>query len=44
MVIPRDRFFYPTLTIVMDPFLFTKKKLSEVPEYAEMPHDMMTSL
>ena len=48
---PRDGFFYPTLTRIMDSFscsplmLFIylfKKKLPEVPEYAKMQFHMMT--
>ena len=50
MVIQRDRFFYPTLTQIMDSFsssLFFfvfNIKLPEVPEYAKMQFYMMMSL
>ena len=51
MVIPRDRFFYPTLTRIKDAFscspLFIYlfyNKLQEVPEYAKMQFNMMTLL
>ena len=51
MVIPRDRFFYPNLTLIMDYFfllnivfiyLFILNKLPEIPEYAKMQFHMMT--
>ena len=52
MVIPREGFFYPTLTRTLDFFscsqlfffYFFKKKLPEVPEYANMQFHMMTSV
>ena len=50
MVIQSDRFFYPTLTRIMDSFsssLFFfvfNIKLPEVPEYAKMQFYMMMSL
>ena len=51
MVIPRDGFFYPTLTRVMDSFsclplffFLFENKLPEVPEYAKMQFHMMMSL
>ena len=53
MVILRDGFFlYLTLTRLMDSFscsafnitFYIEKRLPEVPEYAEMGHDKMTSL
>ena len=41
MVIPRDGFFYPTLTGIMDicsysPLFLFENKVPEVPEYAYM--------
>ena len=55
MVIPRDGFFYPILTPLIDSFCFCsqsntaflcvkERRLSEVPEYAVMQHNMMVSL
>ena len=50
MVIPRDGFFYPTLTRIMDSFscsplfFFIVNKLPEVPEYAKMQFHMVASL
>ena len=53
MVIVRDEFFYPILTQIIDTFscstlntafIYLKKKLPEVPEYAKMLHNMMKSL
>ena len=46
---PRDGFFYPTLTRIMDffscsPLFFIVNKLPEVPEYAKMQFHMVTSL
>ena len=49
MVIARDRFFYPILTQMMDSFsgwplniIFLCLKMPpEVPEYAEMRHNMI---
>ena len=49
---PRDGVFYHILTRIMNPFscpqlntaIYVLKRLPEVPEYAEMRHDMMTSL
>ena len=49
-MIPRDEFFCPTLTRIMDFFLLTTvlfmyfKKLSKIPEYAKMQFIMMTLL
>ena len=47
--IPREGFFYPTLTGIIDLFLahhcfWFLNKLQEVPEYAKMQLHMMTSL
>ena len=53
MVIPRDRFFYPTQTQIVESFSCSplntaffvfEKRLPEVPESAEMRNNMMTSL
>ena len=53
MVITRDRFFDPILTQIMDSFSCSpsntvfyvlKQILPDVPEYAEMRHDIMTVL
>ena len=52
MVIPRDRFFYPSFTQIMDSFscsplntaFYIEKRLPEVPKYAERQNDMITSL
>ena len=48
---PRDEFFYPILTQIMDSFsrsqlffLSFKNKLLEVPEYNKIQSHMMTSL
>ena len=51
MVIARDGFFYLTLARMIDFFIlltmkyriYVDKRLPEVPEYAEMGCDMMTS-
>ena len=49
-MILRDRFFYPSLTGIMDSFscsplfFLFENKLPEVPEYAKMQFHMMTSL
>ena len=50
MGIPRDRFFYPTLTRIIDSFsssplfFIFQNNLPEVPEYAKMQFHMATSL
>ena len=50
MVIPRDRFLYPTLTRIMDSFscsplfFLFENKLPEIPEYAKMQFHLMTLL
>ena len=52
MVIPRDGFFYSTLTQIKDSFscsplntaFYVLKRLPEVPEYAEIRHDITTSM